>query len=370
MVNSHTTDSQTNPVVGRKTDGGFVVAWSSFTSAGTDTDSLSIQARHLAVDGTPQGMDFQVNTTTTNAQYGPSLAMHPDGSFLIVWQSFGSGGDDSDGRSIQGQLFDAQGDPKGAEFQVNSYTTSEQQQSRAAALGDGFVVTWYNSAGSPGNDDDEESIQARFLDSNGPVGSDFQVNTYTTNEQSQPFPVTGPGDQFAVVWAGVGPGTDTIFASIQAQRFETDGTPLGGQFQVNSYTPGSQYTPSGVFTTAEQMLVVWNSGGAFTDGLDGDRGGVSLQTFDRDGNPLGEELLVNTYTTSNQLGQRVAVNRQGDAVVVWESFPDPPNNEILFQRFADPGIKLFEDGFESGDTTVWSTAEGATGSESTEGGEN
>jgi hypothetical protein len=53
----------------------------------------------------PAGPEFQVNTYTTSSQSGPSVAMDPDGAFVVVWQSYGSGGTDTSGRSIQGQRF-------------------------------------------------------------------------------------------------------------------------------------------------------------------------------------------------------------------------------------------------------------------------
>jgi hypothetical protein len=63
------------------------------------------------------------------------------GSFVVVWSSYGQ---DGSNRSVHGQRFDSAGSAVGTEFQVNSYTTNEQFYSSSIAVnaaGD-FVVVW------------------------------------------------------------------------------------------------------------------------------------------------------------------------------------------------------------------------------------
>ncbi len=73
----------------------------------------------------PVGDQFQVNTYTTDQQWFPSVGAAPDGR-RVVLDSFGSGGNDTSGQSVQGQRFAADGTPMGSEFQVNTYTTGSQ----------------------------------------------------------------------------------------------------------------------------------------------------------------------------------------------------------------------------------------------------
>jgi hypothetical protein len=109
----------------------------------------------------PEGSEFQVNTYTTSSQSGPSVAADADGDFVVVWDSFGSSGSDSSSRSVQGQRYDSAGGAVGSEFQVNTYTTGYQFSASVAADGDGdFVVAW-TSEGSSGSDSSSRSVQGQ-----------------------------------------------------------------------------------------------------------------------------------------------------------------------------------------------------------------
>ena len=71
----------------------------------------------------PLGEEFRVNSYTTETQYRPAVASHLDGSFVVVWNSRDQDGSDW---GVFAQRYDADGDPLGGEFQVNSYTTGIQ----------------------------------------------------------------------------------------------------------------------------------------------------------------------------------------------------------------------------------------------------
>ena len=70
-----------------------------------------------------------------------------------------------------------------------------------------------------------------------PVGPEFQVNTYTSGTQLGPDIAADPDGGFVIAWWGNGgsPETDSSESSIQGRRFDRSGAPVGGQFQVNTY---------------------------------------------------------------------------------------------------------------------------------------
>src|SRR6185369_4186007 len=70
-----------------------------------------------------------------------------------------------------------------------------------------------------------------------PLGSEFQINTYTTGNQQRAAVAAAPAGDFVVAWSSDGSaGSDTSYYSIQARRYDSAGMPVGTQFQVNSNT--------------------------------------------------------------------------------------------------------------------------------------
>lgn len=161
QVNSYTTENQLGPAVAAGVNGGFVVVWTSAGSSGGDTSSYSIQDRALSLTGAPSGSQLQVNSYTTSLQTSARVAPLADGSFVVVWSSLGSSGSDTSGHGIQGYRVSSTGVPLGSQFQINTYSTGDQLRPTVAADAEGnFVVAW-ESLGSSGGDSLGRSIQAR-----------------------------------------------------------------------------------------------------------------------------------------------------------------------------------------------------------------
>ena len=319
QVNGYTTGDQGQAAVTPLGSGRFVVVWGSNDGAGSDPVG-SIQGQRFDASGAPLGGQFQVNSYTTSTQSSPVVARWgTDGGFVVVWRSDGSGGPDTSDNGILGQRFDGDGVPFGAEFQVNTYTTGLQRSPAILGLDDGgFVVVW-QSYGSTGSDDIQGSIQMRRFDVTGTVaGLETQVNTYTTSYQSFPGIGADGAGGFVITWeGGGGGGTDTDGASAQARRFNAAGDPLGDDFQVNTYTTEDQsgyaVAPDGV----GGFVVVWASYG----GIEDDAADRSIQgrRFDAAGLPVGTEFQVNTYTTGSQSSPVAATDVGGGFVVAWSS---------------------------------------------------
>ena len=93
-----------------------------------------------------------------------------------------------------------------------------------------------------------------------PVGDQFQANTYTTNLQGYPAIGTVGSGEFVVVWRGAGSeyGSDTSNSSIQGQRYDAAG-PVGPEFQINTYTTGYQVAPAVATHADGSFVVAWTS---------------------------------------------------------------------------------------------------------------
>jgi hypothetical protein len=178
------------------------------------------------------------------------------------------------------------------------------------------------------------------------LGSEFQVNTYTTGMQGshvrddivQIDVSFAPSGEFVVVWTSSY--QDGSEGGIFARRYDSTGVPAGTEFQVNSYTTATQEQPAIVHDAAGNFVVVWSS---WTQ--DGDGIGVFGRRFDTQGNATSTEFQVNTATTLNQQLPLIANDAAGDFVVAWTyQENDPPNAgsdyDIHAQRFSSTAAPL------------------------------
>ena len=128
----------------------------------------------------PAGSEFQVNTFTSNFQRCPAVAADGAGNFVVVWESITARTGTPSASSASAST--ATGAALGSEFQVNTYTTNDQQDADVAADGAGnFVVVWESR---PARTATTIGVFGQRFDSTGAaLGSEFQVNTYTTDDQ-------------------------------------------------------------------------------------------------------------------------------------------------------------------------------------------
>jgi hypothetical protein len=291
---------------------------------------LAVVSSAAARAQAPEGPEFQVNTYTTNNQNQAAVASDANGNFVVVWQS--SGGQDGDGNGIFGQRYNAAGTAVGAEFQVNTYTTGDQMAPDVASDPSGnFVVVWQ----SQGPDGSVEGIAAQRYDALGtPQGTEFIVNAYTLQDQSFPSVASDANGNFVVVWnSSFQEGLGGI--GIIGRRFSASGVALGGDFHVNSYTTGSQVLPTVASAPKGNFLVAWTS----QTPQDGSGSAVMAQRFDAAGAAQGGEFRVNSYTTAYQFSPRATADGSGNFVVVWGSGfgQDGSDSGIFSQRIDAAG---------------------------------
>lgn len=358
QVNTYTPGRQRVPAVAVEDGGTTFVVWQSAGSAGSDTSDYSIQGWISSLGGS-----FQVNTATLNRQRFPDVAAVPGTSdFVVVWQSRDSLSGDNESYSVQMRRFASDGTPYGPELQVNTFVHSYQQYAATAAGPSGeFLVVW-ESDGSYGTDTAPQSIEGQLFASDGtPLGGELQVNTYTPNAQRRPAVAAGTTGRFLVAWSGSGGGSDTSTTSIRAGLLDTGGTPLGDELQVNSSTPNLQGAPAVLADPLGGFVVVWQS--ESSAGTDSSYYSVQIQQLDAAGKLVESELQVNTSTYGYQKYPAAAIVGAEQFVVVWESEESAGTDTSFFsvqaQRLRSPRFRpssIFSDGFESGDWTAWSWA--------------
>ena len=255
QVNTYTTGSQIEPDVACDDAGNFAVVWNS--KDGQDGSDGGVFGQRFNSGGVFAGTEFQVNSYTVNRQFRPSVAADTDGDFIVAWQSLAQ---DGSGSGVFGQRFSSNGGAAGTEFQINTYTIYAQVRPAVAAdAGGSFVVAWSSY------DPNGYSVFARRFSSDGnAAGTEFQVNSYTTGDQLGPGVTAAADGDFVIAWAEVpfvpfrGFGVQPS-AEVMARQFDSAGTFLGTEFQVNSYTSGDQSYPAlGIADDGQRLVVVWN----------------------------------------------------------------------------------------------------------------
>jgi hypothetical protein len=234
------------------------------------------------------------------------------GEFVVVWTDEAL---DGSGYGIFGRLFDSAGTAVGGSIQMNFYTLGTQDQPGVAMDEMGsFVVVWRDGSSRDG---EYSGIFAHRFDSTGqPVGTDFQVNTYTTEHQILPAVAMAPSGRLLVTWTSFyqdGSGLGTF-----GQLFDELGVRVGSEFQANTWTTLGQYRACAAMGEDGGFIVAWTS-----NDQDGEDQGVSAKMCDSLATPLGTGFQIAGYTTRTQAYPDVAIHPDGEFTVVWVSFaPD------------------------------------------------
>jgi hypothetical protein len=171
------------------------------------------------------------------------------------------------------------------------------------------------------------------------------VNQITAGDQERPHVAFNSNGDFLVVWRGPSTAEDETY-DIHARPFDAAGAPLGPEQRLSEERPVHQHSPrvvarrpQGMAGPWEGYLVAWTETGVGTLGLE----------VAADGTPLGESFFIDESGESE--GQvALAVRATGETLATWRSYAFAAIAQLT-RRFR-PG--LFDDGFESGDTSAWS----------------
>jgi hypothetical protein len=316
-VNTYTTNVQTLPDVAMDAQGNFVVAW---FGAGPG-DGQGIFARRYNADGEAQGSEFLVNTTTANAQNHPTIAMAPDGDFVIAWASARSAS--SGYVNIAAQRFDANANKIGGEIAVNTELlnySAEKVLPDIALSDDGqFVVVW--SVSNP------QRWYVRQFDANGqPLATEFisPAQIGESERQYNPQIALGADGQFTVAWnslSTIGPAANGYF-----QRYSSNGMAQGGIRQFQTQFTGYIYPALAAIPGGNDFLLAWQR-------LDGNSYGAFAQRFDASGDGITGVLQANIYVTNVQHNADLAVDVGGNFIVTWQGVGVGDSSGIYGRRF-------------------------------------
>ncbi len=297
---------------------GFVVVWN-------DTATESVLAQRFDPAAVPQGSAFPVSSSADLQQFEPQIAMGPAGDFVVVWSTYDEDEEEDD---VFGRRFDAAGTPLGADFHVNTPPDGYDFGPDVALDASGaFVVVWETELFSSGY----TQVWGRRYDSAGaPLGGEFLL---TGNYGSCPSVAREADGAFVVAWSGYDGEEDD--GGVFGRRFDANGNPLAREFQVHTFTTNDQGCPRIDMGGSGGFMITWASEGQDDPDSPGDEG-VFAQRYDSTGRRFGFEFQVNTYTTGSQLDPSVSVDDRDGFVVAWHSPQDGSGRGIFGKRGGFP----------------------------------
>ncbi len=362
-VNSTTKGEQRRPHVARNEAGSFVVVWQSKVA---DADRWDTCWQRFDASGKPQGDEGHITTKTPGNFDPPRAAMDRSGNFVIAWsgddgasvfaQRYSAAGqalgDALRGDSTRGELavlldvamgtdggfiitwalrrpgtshdgfaqrFGPDGSRRGGEFRINTMTLGTQHHFRVAINpSGGFIIAWYQVQREFIADEGFGTRPQRFRPDGSREGSEFWVNTEQT---AATYPMAVRSDSrgnFAVAWVRLDQG-------VFFRRFDASGTPLD-LTERRVHSPSKTLEACLAMGADGRFLIAWTA-----EVGDGVGPGVIAQRYDADGKPRGNPFRVNTTSTGRQEYCASAMDKDGNAVIVW-SGNGPDDDQGIFMK--------------------------------------
>ena len=284
----------------------------------------------------PQGGEYNAVGAIPGDQANPALSLNTNGGFLVYQDNV----TDGDGLGISAIRLNDTFSPGLSPFRVNVQGAGDQENPQVALLaGGGAAFVWQGGQVSA------QHIYARFLSSSNLWlnANDIEVNT-ATNYQQDPAIAALPNGYVVVVWSSYGQDNADGMLGVYGQILSPTGQKIGGEFQVNQFTPFNQRSSAVAVFPGGNFIVTWISEmerSSASVGSDGSFGGgynsvdVYARVFDSTGNPgANNEFLVNT-STNICANPSVAIDSAGGYLIAWSEFnPNPAMADYGWDIFA------------------------------------
>ncbi|MFN8093442.1 MAG: hypothetical protein U0599_14710 [Vicinamibacteria bacterium] len=291
--------------------GGFVVAW----SGRVGNDPWNIWGRWYSPTGAPASAERRMNAPTSALLDEPTVAMAADGRSVAAWTDWTNGG-------VWFQSYDPAGDtllagdhPLPIEG-VGAYDFFEPTVSIDPGSGTFVVVRRTRQGPSPADPActnfrfGVDLVGQLFSESGEPIGTPFYPLPPQPGAYRLPLVSLAPlgNGEFVAAWAlGNCFGSATVAPT--ARVIHADGT-LSAPFPLSS----SGVRPSVAADAQGRFAAAW-SGAA----------GSLVRRFERNGAPLGEEVLAVPMDATGSAGAPLlASDGAGRLVVAWQTSRDVP----------------------------------------------
>jgi hypothetical protein len=316
--------NQHNPAISADGNGDFCITWSDESYPSGD-----IYAQRYSNDGTGLGSNFRVNDDQSNTgqHHHPSISADSSGNFIIAWEDTRN-----DNWDIYAQRYSSHGIAIDSNFIVNDDKGRRWQTDPSISVDrhGNFIIMWIDER----TIDMIGDIYAQRYSSDGTaLGSNFQVNDdQGTATYSFPSISADESGNFIITWGKY----DLDNYDIYAQRYESDGTPLGINFKVNDDQGSTvQRAPAITIDVSGNFIITWQ------DERNGNDYDIYAQLYSSDGSTLGSNFQVNDDQGSeNQYTPSISAESSGNFIITWRDERNSVDGDIYAQRYLSDGTAL------------------------------
>jgi Ca2+-binding RTX toxin-like protein len=212
------------------TGGGFVFVWRHQT--GDPADPGNIKAQMFDSAGNRIGTEFLVPTAQGFSEWGADIAALPNGGFVISWQ-----GPDPvlNKYEAQAQMFSATGARIGPVVTASNPENGVSSVEVTSLAGGGFVVGWANTIHPSGH---TASRRGQMFDAEGNrLGSQFQINSDRVESGGYLDMATLSSGRVVAVWNADRPNAG-YDVRMQVFRAPLMGTPLADSIEGTAFDDG------------------------------------------------------------------------------------------------------------------------------------
>ncbi|MDD2890282.1 MAG: T9SS type A sorting domain-containing protein [bacterium] len=324
--------AQNTPSISADSIGNFVIVWND-----TRDGEPNIYGQLYNNQAIPQGNNFIINDDNSGeTQDEPAVAFLPDNKFAAVWTD--QRNRTTRDRDIYCQIYNLNGTKVGSNFFVNNDGSRVGQRTPHISP-DGpntFSVVWGDS-----RQNELDIFCQRYTSSGTPINTNFKINDDTTNNFFgwYPFINSNLNNQNVIVWRDNR--IKLSDPRIWGQRYQPTKSLVGTNFCVNPtgkccWHSLTKLTSVGV-DSAGNFNIVWTDNRRIQNATD-----TYIQKYDSNGNPVGNNTLVNNTPSDDPNTELLSSapmivtqkhSTQIQSVVVWQDKPDSEDINIMLQTY-------------------------------------
>ncbi|MDB2384274.1 Ig-like domain-containing protein, partial [Endozoicomonas sp.] len=314
VINESTAGRQDMSAVTALDDGSMMVAW-------RDAGTGSLKMRRLDAEGEPVSDEIYLADIEGGPGSDPSITTLANGDVLATWSSEASGS-----YRVYGRRFDEEGNALSDKFELYESSGAGQYQPDITTLSDGgYLAVWQDAS----QDGSSHGVYAQRFNQNDQGLGQFKVNSHTSGSQETPHATGLIDGGYVVVWNGAG--ADGQSAGVYLRHYGAKGETIA-EMPINQ----------GDSTAVDVQIAALDEGGYVASWSSNQDGTYQIyaRLFDAQGQPQGDEFLVNDQPDFDSLNKSILSLNDGGFLMGWTTHgSEGADGELFAQRFDASGAK-------------------------------